>query len=200
MIPVGITQRLLPPDEFGERRSALDVRWPRLLARCGLAAVPLPPDETLAVAVAEAASVAGLLLSGGEDLARYGGPAPERDAAERALLDWALRTGRPVLGVCRGMQVVVDRFGGVLHPVDGHVAARHEVAVDGRSRMVTCYHRWAARAVPDPCTVTARRGDVVEAVRLTGTRVHGIMWHPEREDPPDEADLAMIRSVLGGAR
>lgn len=198
MIRIGITQRATGPDAFGERRTALDMRWPTFLARCGLAAVPLPNDPGLAVSLAEAVPLAGLVLSGGEDLAAYGGSAPERDATERALLAWALHGGLPVLGVCRGMQLIADHFGAELCQVAGHVAARHQVQVGQVSRMVTCYHRWAARELPDALVATARRGEVVEALRLRTANVHAIMWHPEREERPNEADLALFRSVFGG--
>ncbi|MFJ9742824.1 gamma-glutamyl-gamma-aminobutyrate hydrolase family protein [Streptomyces sp. NPDC101166] len=199
MIHVGITQRLTGPDRFGERRTALDVRWPAFLARCGLVAVPLPAEPGLAVAVVESVPLAGIVLSGGEDLAHYGGDAPERDATERALLARCLETGRPLLGVCRGMQVVADHFGAALRQVDGHVAARHEVCVGHGVRTVTCYHRWAAVELPETLAVTARRGEVVEGLRALTAPVHGVMWHPEREQQPDEADVALFRSVFGGA-
>ncbi|MEV0266918.1 gamma-glutamyl-gamma-aminobutyrate hydrolase family protein [Streptomyces sp. NPDC050617] len=198
MINVGITQRLTGPDRFGERRTALDVRWPAFLAHCGLAAVPLPNDPGMAAALVESVPLAGIVLSGGEDLGRYGGDAPERDATERALLTRCLRTGQPLLGVCRGMQVVADHFGAALHQVNGHVAARHDVHEGQSVRTVTCYHRWAAVELPEPLAVTARRGDVVEGLRARTAPVHGIMWHPEREQRPDKADLALFRSVFGG--
>ncbi|MFF2546245.1 gamma-glutamyl-gamma-aminobutyrate hydrolase family protein [Kitasatospora sp. NPDC058063] len=199
MIGVGITQRMMTAAGTAERRTALDVRWPAFLARCGLAAVPLPNDPALAVETADALALGGLVLSGGEDLARYGGGVRERDETERRLLEWALRDGRPVLGVCRGMQLIADYYGAGLHPVDGHVAVRHEVVFDGSVRTVGCFHRWAADRVPEPLEVTGRRGPVVEAVRLKGGNVQGIMWHPERDEQPQQADVDLFRSLFAGA-
>ena len=47
-----------------------------------------------------------MVLTGGNDLAALGGDAPERDATENALLDAAESRRLPVIGVCRGMQVI----------------------------------------------------------------------------------------------
>ncbi|KNB52183.1 gamma-glutamyl-gamma-aminobutyrate hydrolase family protein [Streptomyces caatingaensis] len=199
MTLVGVTQRSLPPDRSGERRYALDARWFPFLAACGLTPVPLPNDADLAVRTASAAGLRGVLLTGGDDLAEYGGPTPERDAAELRLLRWALDAGLPVLGVCRGMQVILRAHGAALVPVDGHVAVRHTVVTAGGGRReVNSYHRMAARSVPAPLEATARCGDVIEAVRHRTARVAGVMWHPEREPVPHPEDVRAVRGLLGG--
>jgi gamma-glutamyl-gamma-aminobutyrate hydrolase PuuD len=200
MTAVGITQRSLPPNEFGERRYALDVRWFPFLAACGLTAVPLPnvPGAAVgtAVGIAEELGLCGVILSGGDDLACYGGPCPERDETERQLLAWAMRRDLPVLGVCRGMQLLVDAFGGTLAPVDGHVATRHDVRTAAGVRNVNSYHRLAAHTVPPVLEVTASCADVVEGVRHRAAAVHGVMWHAEREDVLDEQDVTSTAGLF----
>jgi gamma-glutamyl-gamma-aminobutyrate hydrolase PuuD len=202
VIAVGLSQRRHPPNGVGERHDALDPRWHRFLADCGVAAVPLPNDPELAVGTASGLDLAGLVLTGGQDLAHYGGDAPERDRTERELLAWALAAGRPVLGVCRGMQVLLDAYGSALRPVEGHVAVRHQAVVDGAPRTINCFHRWAATAVSAPLVATGSRDGVVEAVRHPDRPVRGIGWHPERWDPADPeraTDTAMVAAFLAGA-
>jgi len=99
MTLVAITQRVAIVPEYGERRDCLDQAWPRFLAACGLAPLALPNVLEVALELCAGAAASGLVLTGGNDLAACGGDAPERDAVEFALLDWAERRGLPVLGV-----------------------------------------------------------------------------------------------------
>jgi N5-(cytidine 5'-diphosphoramidyl)-L-glutamine hydrolase len=85
------------------------------LAASGLLPVLLPNVSDVALALCEWSGIAGLVLTGGSDFAAFGGDAPERDTVDNALLDWAEQHGLPVLGVCRGMQVIQQRFAVLLH-------------------------------------------------------------------------------------
>jgi N5-(cytidine 5'-diphosphoramidyl)-L-glutamine hydrolase len=194
---VGITQRSLARTEFGEQRYGLDRRWFSFLAGCGLVAVPLPNIAEVAVDSARALGLRGIVFSGGDDLAAYGGQACGRDETERALLGWATDTDVPVLGVCRGAQLLLDAFGVRLVPVEGHVATRHVVNGDTGPRTVNSYHRHAAHAVTAPLRTTATCGDVVEAFEHRDARVAGIMWHPEREDTAAAEDVLLFRTMFG---
>jgi gamma-glutamyl-gamma-aminobutyrate hydrolase PuuD len=194
---VAITQRVSPVPAHGERRDCLDQAWTRFLTACGLLPLLLPNVADTALALCEGAGVAGLVLTGGNDLAPYGGDAPERDTVEYALLDWAEQRGLPVLGVCRGMQVIQQRFGIALGRVEGHVAQRQIVQIDGEPREVNSYHHFAAVHSRPPLDVWAVAGDgVVKAIRHSARPITGIMWHPERCTPFSPADVALFRRVF----
>jgi putative glutamine amidotransferase len=198
MKAVAITQRVSVVPAYGERRDCLDQAWTRFLAACGLLPVLLPNITETALALCERASVAGLVLTGGNDLAALGGDAPERDAVENALLDWAERRGLPVLAVCRGMQVMQQRFAVPLCRVEGHVADSQVIQIDGQPREVNSYHHFAAFDSRSPLDVWAVAGDgVVKAIRHSTQPITGIMWHPERFAPFSPADLALFRQVFG---
>ncbi|MGH9533892.1 MAG: gamma-glutamyl-gamma-aminobutyrate hydrolase family protein [Terriglobales bacterium] len=195
---VAITQRVVTVPEYGERRDCLDQAWPRFLAECGLTPIVLPNVLAVALQLCAAADLGGVVFTGGNDLAQCGGDAPERDAVEFALLDWAQKRGLPVLGVCRGMQVIQRHFGIALHRVDGNVARRQVIRVEGKPREVNSFHHYAALESRPPLRIwaTAEDGAVVKAIRHSTEPIMGIMWHPERCSPFSPADVALFREVF----
>jgi gamma-glutamyl-gamma-aminobutyrate hydrolase PuuD len=199
-VRIAVTQRVAVVPHYGERRDCLDQAWPRFMAACGLLPLPVPNIVEVALALCAASDVAGLVLTGGNDLAALGGDAPERDATENALLDMAESRGLPVLGVCRGMQLIQQRCAVPLERVEGHVTQRQTIHINGEPMQVNSYHRFAARESRPPLEVWAVAGDgVVKAVRHTGRDTTGIMWHPERNTPFAADDLALFRRVFKAA-
>jgi N5-(cytidine 5'-diphosphoramidyl)-L-glutamine hydrolase len=201
MIRIAVSQRVDILKDRGERRDAVDQRLCAFLAACDCLAMPVPNLPHLVEPAYRAARWQGVALSGGNDLVAYGGDAPERDATERALIALARREGLPLLGVCRGMQMIVHDFGGALTKVDGHVARRHEIhdpsAPDKPRRMVNSYHSMAAAALPPALDIWALTDDGgIEAVRHKQEPISAIMWHPEREESFAEDDVRFVRDFF----
>lgn len=197
---VAVTQRVEIAAGHGERRDALDQAWTHLLGHCGCLGAVLPNNPTAARALWRRLPFAGLLLTGGNDLAEFGGDASERDETERMLLVEARAGGRPILGVCRGMQVIQAAFGVDLQPVAGHIAERQTIWLGERRVLVNSYHTFGARQTVPELLVWARADDgVIKAVRHTTEPIVGVMWHPERLQPFREADCALLRVHFGGA-
>jgi putative glutamine amidotransferase len=173
------------------------------------------------------AALDGLVLAGGADLepSLYGArrepeterTEPDRDAGERALLAAASEAGLPVLGICRGMQLMVAMSGGRLHQHlpkvvghDGHrpapgVYGEHPVRTVPGTRLaellgptatVPSYHH---QGIADPGTlsVSARAEDgTIEAVERPDAAFHlGVLWHPEASD-----DRRLFRALAAAAQ
>lgn len=146
-----------------------------------------------------------LLLPGGGDLEpwRYGQPntasrdmEPERDAAEFALLERFTAAGKPVLGICRGLQSINVYFGGTLvQDLPGHsaldsgddrlhpvcTAASFLSAVCGGHAVVNSAHHQAVDRLGQGLRAVQWSPDgVVEAISHRVLPVWGVQWHPER--------------------
>ena len=171
---------------------------------------PMPPDPGVVDSALD--GVHGLLLTGGADIdpGRYGaardrhtGPErADRDGWEVALAAAAERRGMPVLGVCRGMQVLAVAYGARLAqhlpdvvgddshcPVVG-VHGRHDVRLEPGTRLaaivgerteVATYHHQAVAGVEPPLVAAGWADDgTIEAVERPGDGwTVGVQWHPE---------------------
>jgi len=206
---LGITQRVDVEPRHGEVRDALDQAWTRLLAELEVLPVPLSNAVEPVERYVDALGLEGVILSGGNDLAGLPGartPSPLRDRFEKALLSHCQRSGLPLLGVCRGMQLLCHEHGFEIVEVEGHVAARHVVLVEpgGRElwpeRMeVNSFHRFAVAPVQGeaPLRVLARdEQQRIEAVVHPTLPHYGVMWHPEREEGFRREDLSLFRRVF----
>jgi putative glutamine amidotransferase len=199
----------------------LPLNYAEQVAAAGGVPVLLPPVPGITAAVGR---LDALVLTGGGDIdpARYGaarhprtGPAnAERDRSELDLLAAALAAGLPVLGICRGLQLLNIARGGTLHqhladlgPAGdaGHTPApgtfgRHPVRVaegsvlakilppDGTLAVPTAHHQ-AIDQLGAGLTATAWAADgIIEAAELTDGRHHpfvlAVQWHPEAGDDP----------------
>jgi putative glutamine amidotransferase len=178
----------------------------------------------------------GLILAGGEDIdpRRYGakptrltGPHdPYRDAFEFAAAEVALAAGVPILGVCRGHQLLNVVCGGTLfedihgmEELDTHfprfpAPTRTQTvhlepgslahAVLGDQVDVNSFHHQAVEKLGEGVAVTGRTSDgVVEALEIPGRDVLGVQWHPELYRAPDPVfgwivDAATRRMAVTG--
>ncbi|WP_437043626.1 gamma-glutamyl-gamma-aminobutyrate hydrolase family protein [Streptomyces sp. enrichment culture] len=198
----------------------LPVGYPRLVQRAGGLAAMLPPDDPQRAAEA-VARLDGLVIAGGPDVepVRYGAerdprtgpPAPERDAWELALIDAALAAGVPLLGICRGMQLLNVALGGTLvQHLDGHaevvgVFGGHPVkpvpgtlyaGIVPEETSVPTYHHQAVDRLGEGLVPSAYAADgTVEALELpTPGWVLGVQWHPEMGD-----DVRVMRALVEAA-
>lgn len=131
MIRLGLTQRVEVVEAYGERRDCLDQAWTELLEGWGYTPVPLATTVETPREYLDQFDLDGVILTSGNDLTHLddaANPAPERDAFERAAVAWALDWGVPVLGVCRGLELLNHYFGGSLGSVDDHVDTIHSVS------------------------------------------------------------------------
>jgi putative glutamine amidotransferase len=205
-----------------QRRDAND-RYVDALTHAGGDVVPVYPGDDARTVAFDA-----LCLSGGDDIdpARYGEPVRgsknidrERDETEFALLRRALGDDRPVLGICRGFQVLnVVLEGKLIQDLPGHEAGDVDPTLHTGVRATPGSHL-AEACGADPLTVnsrhhqavtdlelskdlrpTARVGDLIEAVESPKHRwIVGVQWHPERVDEVDEPATRIFTAFVRAA-
>jgi putative glutamine amidotransferase len=218
-------------DPWDEVVTMVQRTYPTAVQRAAAMAVVLPPDDEATRDPDEFLNrVDGLLLAGGADVdpACYGATPhpetgltwPERDRFEIALSRRAVERGLPVLGVCRGMQLMNVALGGTLvqhlpdevggnrhrhtpgafgdHEVrldEGSLAAR---AVGADRTMVKSHHHQGVAKLGRGLLATGWSGgdELVEAVEL---RDHpfclGVLWHPE-----EDVQSRVIGALVDAAR
>lgn len=216
----------LSPEATGVRGLpfAAGRRYFEAVARAGGAPVMLPPISELVDDVADVvARVDAVVLHGGGDVdpRRYGqeasaeqlyGIVPEHDDVELAVVRAALELDRPMLAICRGLQVLNVAMGGTLHQDIGgedHWFAYHPVEVAADSRLAAalgdtptprghCVHHQALDRVADGLRVVARTADgIVHAAEVDAARwIVGTQWHPEDSADVDPQQQALFRSLL----
>jgi putative glutamine amidotransferase len=197
----------------GHRRSvesplgtlAASLVYDAYLERLSAVATPLVvwPGASETEALLDLADSVVLIGGGDVEPSRFGSkePAqavdPPRDRLEAALVLGCREREIPVLGFCRGAQLLNVALGGTLKQVNGHVQTAplfepaHEVSVEQGTRLaetlspgripVNSFHRWVVDRPGDGLRVTARSGDgVPEAIESTdGWFALGLQWHAE---------------------
>jgi putative glutamine amidotransferase len=214
---------------WDQRAALVPVNYIEAVQAAGGVAVLLPPDPVLAADPDQLLDICdGLMLAGGVDIdpASYGRPAhpetadtvPERDAFEIALTRGAIAREKPVLGICRGMQLINVACGGTLvqHLPDlvGHGDHRRVLgSFDGADHDVVLTHgSLAAHAAGEVAHATKSHHhqgveELGEGLRVTGVStldelpeaieladgsfVLGVQWHPEA-DPASRVIEAFV--------
>jgi gamma-glutamyl-gamma-aminobutyrate hydrolase PuuD len=207
---IGLTQRVENASNYEERRDCLDQRWAPLLQGVGIFPLPLANKINDVEAYLDSLNIEGIVLTGGNDLSEdpdAANPAPERDRFERLTLDYAQLHSLPVLGVCRGMQMMGDYFGGTLSKTSEHVARRHTVSLCPPTFLswpssfeVNSFHNHGFKQTEIGSAmeiISMANDNTVEAFVHRDLPQYGIMWHPERETTPTAEDLDLLRKVFG---
>ena len=194
-VRLGLTMRVQRCEDSHELRDVLAHDWP-VLIRATLGRVswlPIPNIEASVRDYLQRWRIDAVILTGGEDV----GTSPLRDETERHVLDYCIKRRLPVLGVCRGHQMIQVYCGGHLQNVPSvqHVGRNHLVfpchdrirAVLGTGPVeVNSYHRqgvYLDRLGPglQPWLVTS--DGLIEGFSHYEKNLLGVQWHPERPLP-----------------
>lgn len=187
-----------------EKRSALAFEYVSYFEALGFTLI-LVPSNSCNVERYLSMPYVGVVLTGGNTVSLNDGtPAdiagiyPERDEVEKILLEGAIQAGKPLLGICRGMQFINVNMGGTAtYGISGHVALNHPLSsssslLDGKS--TNSYHGDGVPLlnVSSELRVLAQTDDsMAEAIYHPERPILGLQWHPERQDCDFDRELIL---------
>lgn len=226
---VSIVGREIPQAE-GVRGEAFGAgrRYSEAVARAGGTPVIVPPlDFTDSSLDRLVAACDALVLHGGGDVnpVRYGqeptapqlyGVNDRHDDVELEVVAAFWRADKPILAICRGIQILNVALGGTLVQhltVPGHTKEFHPVSLDADSRLARAigterpsrchsYHHQALERVATELRVVGRHDDgTIEAVEAIDRRwVVGVQWHPEDSADVDAEQQRLFDHLIVASR
>ncbi len=194
---IGLTMRVVDASNYVDPRDALSHDWPECLRRV-LPEAAWMPVPNLGVDIAGYVrdwGLNGFILTGGNNISEY----PVRDVTELALIEYALDNHLPILGICRGFQIMAHYFGCPIEPRPGHAGTRHDVVINGNTHVVNSWHDNCAPGEMNPPLVAFAKDmeGRIEGFRHSRKPLMAVMWHPEREHPVASLDRRLIRGGFG---
>lgn len=223
---IAVSQRVVEVHSYGEVRDCLDQEWAKWLGLLGFNCVPVPNTLSSVEEFLVSVRPVGILLTGGNNLslpvydgisdcAAIADVSGDRDSTERQLIEYSISHSLPLLGCCRGMQMLHCHFGGRLRKLESgqvsHVGTEHAVQLIGApmreaagmdTLCVNSYHDFGFDSdalTPElvPFGVSQEDG-IVEGLRHRTLPMAGIMWHPERDNPAHEFDQVIATDLFTG--
>lgn len=199
---IGISLRVEHFEKHNEKRNAISQDWLIFLKKINAFPILIPNTLTDVKSFLHEMKIDGFILSGGDNI----GDDTERDQTEKEIIDFAVDNKIPILGVCRGMQVINNYFGGsiIITNDKSHVGKNHIVELtndkvskilDKNSLEVNSYHNNIIKrdilAKNLETFAITREDKTVEGYFHTELPIIGVMWHPER-DTNFQSELDLI--------
>ncbi len=208
--------RVVTAASYAERRDAISQEWSQLLESWGAIPILLPNTFSDIGTLLEMVDL--VILTGGNDVTvdpkgipiyESDNASKERDLQEYRVIDFCITKGVPLIGVCRGMQLINYHFGGLLEIVNKkrHVASKHNVRFE-KSRFdnvlsgiisVNSFHKLGitAQTLGSDLQILATSDDyVIEAFAHNQHPIVGIMWHPERNKVFADIDKLLVLELI----
>ena len=189
---IGITLRVETIKKYNEKRDAISQDWINILKELDFLPVLIPNSLNDVYGFLKAMKLDGLILSGGDNI----GDDLERDKTEESIIKFAIKNDVPIIGICRGMQVINNFFNGSVLKTNSlnHVGKRHSIKIIDKKfeeiffnhMDVNSYHENIIneKIIGENLQIFAidERDNTIEGFYHKDFTIYGIMWHPEREN------------------
>lgn len=193
---IAITQRLAIQENYQERREILACEWGEFFNKFNILPLPL----SYAIPIEQYAQIIhGVILSGGNDLSIFSKDVNSliRDEYERSVIEFCFSNAMPLLGVCRGAQMIAHYFNSSLCKIGGHVGEHNIIWNNRDEERVNSFHHYQILRLGDDLESQAIGKDRgIEAFSHKRLPIFGMMWHPEREKKNTKSTLRVFENFL----
>lgn len=203
MKKIGITLRIENFEKYGEKRDTISHEWVQYLSKKNIIPIFIPNNLSNLNLFLNTMKFDGIILSGGDNPGEF----LERDKTEKELLDYGIRENIPIIGICRGLQVINNYFGGKieLDNTKTHVKTNHEVNItDDEFKKLFYSNKITVNSFHNNILLEKNLGaelkvfaksnhdNTIEGISHQKFPIMGVMWHPEREKIQKEINLMDI--------
>ena len=200
---IGISLRVVDNTDYNEKRDALSQDWSQFFEKLGINPLLIPNTIKDISSFLEDMQVEGLFLSGGDNI----GDNQDRDETEQKIINYCLEKKIPLIGICRGMQVINTFFGGGIETLENskHVGDPHSVSLNKNAAeflhtnklQVNSFHNNIIKQKDlgknlEPFAMA--NDQTIEGFYHTNLPIFGIMWHPERTS--SDGNELIIRKIF----
>ena len=192
-----ITQRIDKVGEFKEIRDNISQDYLSMIDQLNYKPILVPNNLNLIKKIIKTNNFEGIILTGG------GNPKINdvRRKVELFLIKYAIKFQKPLLGFCRGAQLINIYFGGSIKKFPNHVKKKHLLLsnIFKKKLKTKCYHDFAItnKTLSSKISILAKtKDDSIEFFKHLNYRIYGIMWHPERSNIINKIELELIRKIF----
>lgn len=205
---VAYSQRMDYIDSHKEWRDNIDQRIPKMIENLGGIPIGIPNDLVSIANYISTVSPKFIILTGGNTVSSvlynkngHYQPTYNRDMTEYKLIEYAIHTQTPLIGICRGMQIINTYFGGKLVDVKSHLG-KHSIVIGKHNKhyLVNSYHNQGVNASSLADCLNGVAWSVDKIIEVLQHKVYkqiiGLQWHPEREPVFTELDSIIFNNWI----
>lgn len=204
VLKIGISTRLVKYEKYDEKRDIISHDWINFFNDLNFIPVLIPNLLNDVENFLDLMNLDGIILSGGDNIGDF----PERDKTENKIIEFCIRKNTPLIGICRGMQIINSFFGGTIkkNATIDHVGNKHKVLflkksfcnINKSSINVNSFHNNLINSdnLGDNLESVAIStfDESIEAFSHKKYPISGLMWHPERLS--DENNKNILRNFF----